>query len=419
MVAFKNRGRSDSWRSEPRRSLIVLAALVAMAPDAAAAAGAWKQPGYAATRSSYNPRETTIDAGNVATLTERWRVAGVNALRSPVVAGGRVFVASGMEVVALALGDGAELWRKSIGADNECCSLFDPVLTPDGKVTVELGWIGGGGTAWFDPASGAFTYEQKFHTGRIDRAVRGADVFALDYSYGSGGPLAVVLWPYPGLVYFGGLAAIGVRSPAVRGNHAFVARGSTLQAFDLTSCPAPNGPPAFPYCSAAWTKALPDAIRTPVAFRDEVAVAAEDGSLQVYAAATGDLEWSAAIGAGVGESPAVARRRIFVPTDRGVIVAFDSRGCGGATCAAVTRFRLGSPATGQPVVAGKVLYAGTKDGHVVGFRAAGCGGPACEPLWDVDLGGGAIVAGPVVVDGTVIAGTADGQLVALGLPLPM
>lgn len=107
-----------------------------------------------------------------------------------------------------------------------------------------------------------------------------------------------------------------------------------------------------------------------------------------------------------------------MPTDRGVIVAFASRGCGSATCDAPNRFRLGSPATRQPVVAGKVLYAGTRDGHLVGFRAGGCGGPACEPLWDVDVGGGAIVAGPIVVDGTVIAGTADGQLVAYGLPQP-
>lgn len=74
--------------------------------------------------------------------------------------------------------------------------------------------------------------------------------------------------------------------------------------------------------------------------------------------------------------------------------------------------------TGQPVVAGKVLYAGTKDGRIVAFRAAGCPEAVCDPLLDVDLGGGAIVAGPIVVDGTVIAGTADGQLVALGLAPP-
>ncbi|MBY0279621.1 PQQ-binding-like beta-propeller repeat protein [Candidatus Binatia bacterium] len=39
-------------------------------------------------------------------------------------------------------------------------------------------------------------------------------------------------------------------------------------------------------------------------------------------------------------------------------------------------------------------------------------------MWAADLGGGAIVAGPIVVDVTVIAGTQDGQLVAFGLPTP-
>lgn len=70
------------------------------------------------------------------------------------------------------------------------------------------------------------------------------------------------------------------------------------------------------------------------------------------------------------------------------------------------------------MVAGDVLYAGTKDGRIVAFRAAGCPEAVCAPLLDVDLGGGAIVAGPIVVDGRVIAGTADGQLVAFGLPAP-
>ena len=216
MVACKNRVRSVSQRRTAPGMVVMLAALAALAVAAPAAAASWKQPGYAATRSSYNPRETAIDAGNVAALVERWRVAGVGALRSPVAASGRVFVASGVEVVALALADGAELWRKSIDEQNECCGLFDPVLTPDGKVTLELGWIGGGGTAWVDPATGALTYEAEVHTGRIDRAVRGADVFALDYFYGSGGPLSIMLSPYPGLVYFGGIGSSGLTfSPPV------------------------------------------------------------------------------------------------------------------------------------------------------------------------------------------------------------
>lgn len=63
-------------------------------------------------------------------------------------------------------------------------------------------------------------------------------------------------------------------------------------------------------------------------------------------------------------------------------------------------------------------HAGTKDGRIVTCPAGGCAGPACDPLLDANLGGGTIVAGPIVVDGTVIAGTEDGQLVAYGLPAP-
>jgi outer membrane protein assembly factor BamB len=396
--------------------LLLHAAVLHLASRPAAAAS-WRQPAFSASRSAFNPRETEIDAGNVATLVERWRVAGIGAQGSPVVGGGRVFTASGTEMVALALDDGAEQWRKTLVSSDECCNVYHPVLTPDGLVTAQVGWIGGGGTARFDPVAGTFTYGAQLHTGELHRAVTGNDVFSVGFTYGSGGPLLYTLFPYGGLIYFGGLSSTTINGLAVRGDRAYVAFGNTLQAFDLASCPDPIVT-FMTFCSPSWTKTLSQRVGMPVAFRDSVAVVSADGLLEVHAAANGDLEWSATVGAGIGHAPAVAKRRIFVPTERGVIVAFDSRGCGAATCAPVERFRLGSPATGQPVVAGKVLYAGTKDGRIVAFRAAGCPEAACDPLLDVDLGGGAIVAGPIVVDGTVIAGTADGQLVALGLPLP-
>ena len=399
---------------------VVLTLGVLHATSSPAAAAAWRQPAFAASRSSFNPRETAIDAGSVATLVERWRVAGVGAEGSPVVAGGRVFVANGDEVVALGLDDGAELWREAIDDGYDCCGVWEPVLTPDGKITAEFGWDFGGGVARFDPATGANTYVAWFHGSTINRAVRGGEVFAIEYGFGSGGPIFIQLEPYPGLIFFGGLFPVpALAGPAVQGERAFVGVGSTVNAYDLTSCPDATGIPTLgKFCGPAWTATLPAAPKTPVAFRGKVVLAAGDGTLQVRAAADGALEWSATVGAGIAHAPAVARKRIFVATKRGILVAFDSRGCGSATCPAVERFRTGSPATGPPVVAGNVLYAGTKNGRIVAFPAAGCAQAACDPLLDVDLGGGAIVAGPIVVDGTVIAGTADGQLVALGLPAP-
>lgn len=383
-------------------------------------ARAWRQPGHSASRSAYAPREREIDASNVATLVERWRRPGIGAGNDdgPVAAAGRVFVTSGDELIALALADGGELWRGSTGHGED---LGTPVLTPDGKVTTLVAHdpVLGLGLGLFDRVDGSFTtgVGGGVHAGRIHLAVAGTSVFALDYVFGSGGPWLVSMIPYPGYVFFGNSPPPLLRGPVVGSTHTFVGVGSMLLAFDRLACPDPVEIGLDEFCSPAWTATFPGDLETPVAVRGGVVTAAA-GTLQVRDASTGDVAWSATIAAGIGHAPAVARRRIFVPTKRGLIVAFERRGCGAATCSPVERFRAGSPPTGQPVVAGNVLYAGTRDGRLVAFAAGGCAESACDPLWDVDLGGGAIVAGPIVVDGTVVAGTEDGQVVAFGLPSP-
>lgn len=68
-----------------------------------------------------------------------------------------------------------------------------------------------------------------------------------------------------------------------------------------------------------WTTTLPAGLQTPVAFRTSVIAVSDDGTLQLRKAANGELEWSATVTAGIGQAPAVSRRRIFVPTKRGVV----------------------------------------------------------------------------------------------------
>ncbi|MBY0279622.1 PQQ-binding-like beta-propeller repeat protein [Candidatus Binatia bacterium] len=317
----------------------------------------WRQPGHAATRSSYAPRERTIDASNVATLVERWRVPEIDAGAGdgPVAAAGRVFVTSGDELVALTLADGAELWRSSAEHGG---TLGSPVLTPDGKVTTSvtdaLGFSSGIGL--FERVDGSFTtgVGGGVHAGRINPAVAGTSVFAFDYVFGSGGPWLVSMVPYPGIVFLGGSPPPSLRGPVVGSTHAFVGLGSILQAFDRAACPDPIAVGLDNLCSPAWSATFPGALETPVAFRHSVVTVA-GGTLQVREASNGDVAWSATIAAGIGHAPAVARRRIFVPTERGVILAFATQGCGGATCSAVERLRTGSPPTGQPVVAQRPL----------------------------------------------------------------
>jgi outer membrane protein assembly factor BamB len=58
-------------------------------------------------------------------------------------------------------------------------------------------------------------------------------------------------------------------------------------------------------------------------------------------------------------------------------------------------------------------FVGTADGTVAAYPTSRSDG--CAPAWSVPLGS-AVTAAPIVTGGRVIVGTADGRLVAFGLP---
>jgi hypothetical protein len=64
----------------------------------------------------------------------------------------------------------------------------------------------------------------------------------------------------------------------------------------------------------------------------------------------------------------------------------------------------------RPAVAGGVVFPGSDGGALHAFAAAGCGSAACEPLWTASTGSSAVSGGQLY------GGTADGQVVAYGLP---
>jgi len=389
---------------------------VAAAPGDALAGASWRQPGYGRTNQSYNPDEATITADNVPTLVERWRVTDLEgSIRQPVTADGRIFVVRGDTARALSVDDGRELWRQTYteGDPENCCGLSRPIVLNSGRLLVELSGSFGGGLASFDPVTGDVSGSTWFHAGMDE---------GLYYEYGSGGPLLVTLGtePFPSLVYFGDLFnSPRFTAPMFLGDKAFVGVNSAIGAFDVLDCQQivfEHEP--LPYCGTRWVdRTLPGAATTPVGFRrDKVAVASKDGTLRVYNAATGEIEWSATVPSAVAFAPAVARHRIYVPETAGVIRAFDSRGCGSPTCSPINRYKLGGAITVRPVVAGDVLYAGTAKGRLLAFRANGCGTKGCRPLWSIDTGDAAITSGPIVAGGMLFAGTADGKLLAYGLP---
>lgn len=76
----------------------------------------------------------------------------------------------------------------------------------------------------------------------------------------------------------------------------------------------------------------------------------------------------------------------------------------------------GSPIQVQPAVAGGVVFTGSANGSLHAFAAAGCGTASCDELWSADTGTAAITGAPAVSQGRLYVGTADGRVVAYGLP---
>jgi outer membrane protein assembly factor BamB len=107
----------------------------------------------------------------------------------------------------------------------------------------------------------------------------------------------------------------------------------------------------------------------------------------------------------------VADGTVFVPTADGRLVALDAA-TGARSWTASTGVELGV----QPAVAGGVVFTGSDDGALHAFTAAGCGSATCEPLWTASTGSSAVSGGPAVSGGQLYVGTADGQVVAYGLP---
>jgi outer membrane protein assembly factor BamB len=93
--------------------------------------------------------------------------------------------------------------------------------------------------------------------------------------------------------------------------------------------------------------------------------------------------------------------------------AFAAGGCGATTCTPAWIGRVTRPVFGSIALANGLIYAPTKDGYLRVFRIGGCGNLRCKPRASVHVGVGGNSNNPIIVNGTVYAGTNDGHVVAL------
>jgi outer membrane protein assembly factor BamB len=389
-------------------SVVGLGASAATPGQAAASPSAsWTQFHYAATRSGYNPLETTLNSGNVSHLGVHWeRALGDWVFGTPLVAGNRIFVLGDSgKLYALRLSNGARLWTASVGTH----FVSTPAIW--GNLVVVPGRNASGGfLSAYDVTSGARRWRTKVS----------ADPYAF------------------------------ITAPAVYANYVYLSAGTTIYALS-----ASTGRISW---KTTVTASADGNVDGPVAVSghgEYVVAAGNDGHVYALNAATGAIRWNVRAGGGIHRGgPAIYSGVVYVAEGRGdgpegggfdvcALQVSDGRllwrsyagddihvtpaaGAGMVVIGSVDEgLRAMDSATGalrwttsyegevwgDPVLANGVVYVGTDTGFVV--HSAATGGLLSSVDWSGTM---ANMASPAVVNGRVYTATGDGMVVVLGLP---
>jgi outer membrane protein assembly factor BamB len=228
-----------------------------------------------------------------------------------------------------------------------------------------------------------------------------------------------------------------ISSPAVVNGVVYVGSyDGKLYAFDAAGSTGCSGTPKV--CAPLWTASTinshfsPGIFSSPVVVNGVVYVGSENaGTLYAFDAAgstgcsgtpkTCKPLWTAATGAGIDSSPAVANGVVYVGSEDHDLYAFDaagSTGCSGTpkTCTPLWTAATGAAVDSSPAVANGEVFVGSYDGKVYAFDATGsfhCSGTpkTCTPEW-VATTGDAVLSSPAVANGVVYVGSDDGKLYA-------
>jgi outer membrane protein assembly factor BamB len=177
--------------------------------------------------------------------------------------------------------------------------------------------------------------------------------------------------------------------------------GNGLRAFALQGAQSGCGPSTATHDCPLWATPLDgtDAWQ-PVLGNNGATlyVGTDAGTVYAVDAATGSVQWSAAVGSAVTNSLALAGDMLFVPTASGDFIALAADGCGAATCAPLWSGATGDAVDQQPAVANGVVYTASADGSLHAFSTNGCGAATCPALWS-DATGEQISDGPIVSAG--------------------
>jgi outer membrane protein assembly factor BamB len=397
----------------------------------------WQVPGARWNRSGYNDLESRITVDTVAGLEQRWEATlDDGPAGAPVTSTRGVHVNDTSSVYAFDTATGAELWQHT---DEVYPRVYQPYVWDDRllvnhgdagengfKSVVELDSATGettrqisgesdlahlaavrGDTAlllsdqWMDTGPGPFIYQTSFI--EMDLATGGTRrIGPIDYG---------LVPPYPDdyTVTLAGDWVVhsgrGMNPPSY---------GEGVRGYSISN---PDTTCDFNYREVCPNWATAEGVGGPVLSGDGTLV--YDTS-RAYETATGDVLWERSTG--TGGTPALAAGVLYVADDDGMLHAYSvdgspQAGCTGGTCDPLWSASLGfAPDLSlQPAVAGAVVFVAGTGGELAAFDAAGCGSPPCTSLWTASVGS-QITGSPAVSNGQLYVGTADGRLVAFGLP---
>lgn len=389
-------------------SVVAFGAAAAVPDGTAAASASWTQFHYAATRSGYNPLETTLKSGNVAKLQVRWQKAlGNTSYSSPVVSGGRIFVDGYYgQLYALRLSDGKRLWTATVGTNSNSTPAVwgDLVITPGVDAA-------GGFVAAYDVATGARRWRTRLSVdqygiitepaiyGGTVYITGGTSVYALSASSGR------ILWKTRVTTSTDETALI-TGPVAVSGYGDYVvAAGMDGHVYALN---AATGAIHWNVLAGGGINHGGPAIYSGIVYVPEGKTGAEGGGVNICALQVSDgrLLWRSYAGDDVHVTPAAGNGMVVIGSIDEGLRALNSR-----TGATLWTAPYEGEVLGAPVLANGVVYVGTDTSLVIHSAATGAS------LFTLGTGTSmAAMASPSVVNGRLYTTTGDGTVIALALP---
>ncbi|HET8908064.1 MAG TPA: PQQ-binding-like beta-propeller repeat protein [Ktedonobacterales bacterium] len=369
----------------------------------------WRQLGFTADGTRFNPYETTIGPANVNQLTLDWSYnTGYTGQVYPSVAEDDLVVSNQAAeyLTNLNATTGQQLWQVYPENAESQPAVANGVIY-ETSLYLEARTVATGAMLWESDYL-IFNSDPVVANGMVYATAQGGSAKLYAFSQGGCGQATCQpVWSYTGT---GGV----IGTPTVVNGHLFIG-GSQLTALNPTSG------------ALQWTGTITTGETTVAAMVDHNMVyfaansTSNGGTLYAFSVSgcgqkTCSPVWSVYNPHGWGRSPAAANGILYIGSVDTSLYAFAEANCSSSSCAPIWEGSSNRPVIAPPAVANGVVYDTLASGTIVAFNASGCGSATCSSLWSHTLSAFYDDAGPTVANGMLYVSNDAGMLYAFHLP---